>query len=186
MKCFECSTEIKSQINCSLCDYTFCSDSCKEAHKITFHRISKHFKSLQITQKERLKLNSNFLTKGVIQQVIKYDPIYKLENFDQVMTKKNKPKIIGSGSYGQVFLCKNRINQKHYAIKHMDKKKLKKSLKTLSGIYTEIDLQSRISHPNIVQLLYVKETDNTFDLVMECAIHGSLFDYIRIFLYIFW
>ena len=36
----------------------------------------------------------------------------------------------------------------------MDKSRLKKALKTLSGIYTEIDLQSRISHPNIIQLLY--------------------------------
>ena len=61
----------------------------------------------------------------------------------------------------------------------MDKSRLKKALKTFSGIYTEIDLQSRISHPNIIQLLYVNESKTKFDLVMEYASKGSLFDFIR-------
>ena len=61
----------------------------------------------------------------------------------------------------------------------MDKSHLHKALKTLAGIYTEIDLQSRISHPNIVQLLYIQESKTAFDLVMECAFYGSLFDFIR-------
>ena len=102
-----------------------------------------------------------------------------MKNFIQILAKNNKPFIIGSGSYGKVYLCQNIINNKYYAIKHMDKGRLKKALKTLSGIYTEIDLQSRISHPNIIQLLYVHESKNKFDLVMEYATKGSLFEFIR-------
>ena len=46
-------------------------------------------------------------------------------------------------------------------------------------IQKEIEIQSRIDHPNIVSLLYVKETNYTYDLIMEYASDGSLFHYIR-------
>ena len=183
MKCFGCSKHINSQKNCSLCENIFCSDSCIEAHKITYHRINKSLIiNLNFTQSNippTPEINSKYITKGEIFQKIEYNEIYNLNNFIQIMTKNNRPYIIGSGSYGQVHLCQNIKNNKHYAIKHMDKNRLKKALKTLAGIYTEIDLQSRISHPNIVQLLYVYESKTTFDLVMDYASHGSLFDFIR-------
>ena len=50
---------------------------------------------------------------------------------------------------------------------------------SLESIQKEIDIQSRIDHPNIVKLLYVKETHLSYDLVMEYASNGSLFHYIR-------
>ena len=184
MKCFCCSKEIIILKNCTLCENLFCSDSCTEAHKITYHRINKTFMNnlnfyQPVKAETKNEIISHYITKGTISQNIHYNPIYKLENFDQVMDNKNKPRILGSGSYGQVYLCINRINKKYFAIKHMDKSRLNKALKTLAGIYTEIDLQSRISHPNIVQLLYVQESKISFDLVMECAFYGSLFDFIR-------
>ena len=61
----------------------------------------------------------------------------------------------------------------------MIKKDLYKHLKTLKGIYTEIDIQSRINHPNIIKLLYVKERHESFDLVMEFAKYGNLYTYIK-------
>ena len=183
MKCFGCSKYIVSKKYCSLCENLFCSDSCVEAHKITYHRINKSLVgSTNLNQPILVQtplINSKYITEGEIFQKIEYNKIYNLNNFVQIMSKHNKPYILGSGSYGQVYLCKNILNNKYYAIKHMDKSRLKKSLKTLSGIYTEIDLQSRISHPNIVQLLYVNESKTKFDLVMEYASKGSLFDFIR-------
>ena len=182
MKCFSCSQYIVSKKCCSLCDNYFCSDSCIEVHQITYHRISKIIKNRDIDQTIVTKtpnVNSKFITEGEIFHKIEYNQIYNLKNFIQILAKNNKPFIIGSGSYGKVYLCQNIINNKYYAIKHMDKSRLKKALKTLSGIYTEIDLQSRISHPNIIQLLYVHESKNKFDLVMEYATKGSLFEFIR-------
>ena len=182
MKCFGCSQYIVSKKCCSLCDNYFCSDSCIEVHQITYHRISKIIKNRDIDQTIVTKtpnVNSKFITEGEIFHKIEYNQIYNLKNFIQILAKNNKPFIIGSGSYGKVYLCQNIINNKYYAIKHMDKSRLKKALKTLSGIYTEIDLQSRISHPNIIQLLYVHESKNKFDLVMEYATKGSLFEFIR-------
>ena len=184
MKCFGCSKEIITPNNCSLCDNLFCSYSCVEAHKITYHRVNKTFmNNLSFNQpikaSPKKPISSSFITSGKISDKIQYDPLFKIENFAQAVDKNNKPRILGSGSYGQVFLCVNKINKKYYAIKHMEKERLKKALKTLSGINTEIDLQSRISHPNIVQLLYVEQTKTSYNLVMECALFGSLFDFIR-------
>ena len=183
MKCFGCSKYIVSKKYCSLCENLFCSDSCVEAHKIAYHRINKSLiKNANLNQPilvQTPQIDSKYITEGEILQKIEYNKIYNLNNFVQIMSKNNKPYIIGSGSYGQVYLCKNILNNKYYAIKHMDKSRLKKALKTFSGIYTEIDLQSRISHPNIIQLLYVNESKTKFDLVMEYASKGSLFDFIR-------
>ena len=144
MKCFGCSKYIVSKKYCSLCENLFCSDSCVEAHKIAYHRINKSLiKNANLNQPilvQTPQINSKYITEGEILQKIEYNKIYNLNNFVQIMSKNNKPYIIGSGSYGQVYLCKNIINNKFYAIKHMDKSRLKKALKTFSGIYTEIDL----------------------------------------------
>ena len=109
---------------------------------------------------------------------ISYDKTYELKNYNPV-TFFNEPKVIGTGSYGKVILVKNIIDHKLYAIKHMEKKDLYKTLRSLNGIKQEINIQSRIYHPNIVRLLYVKEDEKNYDLVMEYAKGGSLFYYIR-------
>ena len=190
MKCFGCSKELQSPKNCLYCEKHFCSDSCVEAHEVTYHRINKAYKNylnynqpipISLPKKsppKKIKI-SKFITEGQISPVIRYNSLYEISNFIQVMDKNNKPIILGSGSYGKVFLCINNKNNKKYAIKHMKKDSLKKALKSLSGIYTEINLQSRIFHPNKVRLLYVHESKSYFDLVMEPAINGSLFEYIR-------
>ena len=109
---------------------------------------------------------------------IKYNEMYDLLNFSLVYNENGQPRIIGSGTFGQVFLAQNNIDKKYYAIKHMEKQKLIKYFNKLNPIYSEIDIQSRSNHPNIIKLLYVKETEKTFDLVMEYAPCGTLFEYI--------
>ena len=109
---------------------------------------------------------------------ITYDKKYTLKNFVPEI-KNDEQIVVGTGSYGKVYLYRNIIDKKLYAIKHMDKYRLNKALKSLSGIYDEIFIQSRIFHQNIVRLLYVKENSETFDLIMEYANGGSLFYYIR-------
>ena len=47
--------------------------------------------------------------------------IFDLNYFIQVMDKNNRPRILCSDSYGQIFLCINTKNNKQYAIKHMEK-----------------------------------------------------------------
>ena len=127
------------------------------------------------------RINSPYLIQGFLNSSIIYDSFYSLDNFAPIYDGNGKMHIVGSGSYGQVYLALHFLNKKYYAIKHMDKKKLFSQLHSLESIQKEIDIQSRIDHPNIVKLLYVKETHLSYDLVMEYASNGSLFHYIRKF-----
>ena len=147
MKCQNCLNIIISLFKCNICQNIFCSLSCLEIHFLKYHN-----------ENINNSINSPFLVKGTLICSIKSDSTYNLQNFIPVFDDADKLKIIGSGSFGEVYLGFNTITKKYYAIKHMDKSRLHKALKTLAGIYTEIDLQSRISHPNIVQLLYVQES----------------------------
>ena len=184
IKCFACSNIIIFRKKCMLCNNDLCSEKCLENHITQFHKTNIFFinnlkkQPIKLIQEEK-PIIFNFISKGKFLTEIHYAPIYKLENFYQVMDQNNKPRIIGHGSYGQIHLCTNAFDKKYYAIKHMEKSLLMKELKTLSGIYTEIELQSKIIHPNIVQILYFSESVKYFDLVMEYAPNGSLFEYIR-------
>ena len=187
MKCSNCSNIITSCRDCIFCGNKFCCFICLEAHYLSAHKNKKmdssKSKDKKINQISKNKDNdknkiSPYLVSGIINKKIHYDSKYDLDNFTPVMDGK-EIKSIGSGSFGQVYLAQNTLDNKIYAIKHMDKKCLNKSLKTLKGIYDEINIQSRIYHQNIVRLLYVKESSQGFDLVMRFANKGSLFHYIR-------
>ena len=125
------------------------------------------------------KITSPYLISGKIHKKINYSPKYSLNNFIPVTDDNNEIRTIGSGSFGNVYLAKNIIDDKIYAIKHMQKNKLLKLLCTLKGIYQEIDIQSRIDHENIIKILYTYEDKESFNLVMEYASNGNLFHYIR-------
>ena len=173
MKCLNCQTDLISIFRCRYCSQTLCSLQCLEDHCSKFHSMKKESLS------NSSKINSPYLLQGFLNTSIIYDSFYSLDNFVPVYDENGKVQIIGSGSYGQVYLALHILNKKYYAIKHMDKKKLFSLLHSLNSIQKEIDIQSKIDHPNIVKLLYVKETHISYDLVMEYASMGSLFHYIR-------
>ena len=189
MKCRNCFKVIFSQIKCNSCNNLFCSNSCLDSHLFINHR-SANLQKNKIYEKpkiERINNNENlipysicspYITDGFISNQIKYESIYDLNNFIPVL-EFNSPKIIGIGSYGKVYLYKNITDKKLYAIKHLDKMILCKSIHTIKRIYDEINIQSRIHHQNIVRLLNVKENDKSIYLIMEYANTGSLFKYIR-------
>ena len=133
----------------------------------------------RIKNKTRPNIISPYLIQGKLNKKINYDSKYSLNNFILIKDNKDEIKTIGSGSFGKVYLSKNILDNKIYAIKHMDKNKLIKLLHSLKGIYHEIDIQSRIEHENIIKILYAYEDKESFDLVMEYAPNGNLFHYIR-------
>ena len=124
-------------------------------------------------------VKSKYIIPGKFHKKVTYSPKYSLNNFVPVNDSNNEIKIIGSGSFGNVYLAKNTLDNKLYAIKHMEKNKLSKLLNSLKGIYREIDIQSRIEHENIIRILYTYEDKESFNLVMEYAQNGNLFHYIR-------
>ena len=182
MNCFSCSKNTKKEIKCDKCDNKFCSDSCLAFHYIFYHEEENNknsdFKYNNDINNNNINNNSPLITKGYFLKEIKYESIYDIKNFQHQLVN-GKPKLLGYGSFGKVFLEINKINKKFYAIKHMEKSLIKKVLKTLDPIYSEIEIQSKIRHPNIVRILYANENDKYFDIVLEYAKNGNLFYYIQ-------
>ena len=184
MKCSKCNDIIENPLSCQYCPELFCSIPCLESHYNLIHNLNLFHKAQSQSQSKSSFPHSTliisiFLVKGILNTQINYDNLYSLDNFIPVYQSNGKIKTIGSGSYGQVYLGMNIIDKKYYAIKHMDKKNIFAILNSLLNIQKEIDIQSKIAHPNIVKLLYVKETESCYDLIMEYAKNGNLFHYIR-------
>ena len=87
--------------------------------------------------------------------------------------------LIGKGAFSNVYLYKDIITQEKYALKIMDKNFILKNLETLQIIYNEIEIQSRINHPNIIRLYNIYENSNTIYMIMEYLNNGNLFSLIR-------
>ena len=182
MKCSNCINILIISLRCPHCPNLFCSLSCLESHYANYHNLNlfhKNSSQNNIYFHHATRINSIFLVKGILNSEINYNPIYNLNNFIPVYQSEGKLKIIGSGSYGQVYLGQNIIDRKYYAIKHMNKKQIFEILNSFLNIQKEIEIQSKIDHPNIIKLLYVKETETSYDLIMEYAQGGNLFHYIR-------
>ena len=189
MECYCCSKILKDYIDCSICKNKFCSEPCLSLHNILYHRdnykpdsekesIENKNNNFTNDDENNDAYNSPYIVKGYLSMEIEYDPIYSLKNFSYEYFN-GKPKLIGYGSFGRVYLGKNIFDKKFYAIKHMEKRSIYKALHSLDSIYDEIKIQSQINHPNILKILYVNETEKTFDLILEYASKGNLFFYIQ-------
>ncbi|XP_076028046.1 calcium/calmodulin-dependent protein kinase type IV [Genypterus blacodes] len=77
---------------------------------------------------------------------------------------------LGRGATSIVYRCEEKQSQKPYAIKVL-KKTIDKKI-----VRTEIGVLLRLSHPNIIQLKEIFETDTDIALVLELVTGGELFD----------
>ena len=87
--------------------------------------------------------------------------------------------LIGNGSYGNVYLTHHRIDNKPYAIKLIEKKKLKKLNYPIKIIYREISYQIQLNHPNIIRLYSFHEDEENIFMILEYSNNGTLFSKIR-------
>uniref|UniRef100_A0A7N8XMU1 Calcium/calmodulin-dependent protein kinase type IV n=1 Tax=Mastacembelus armatus TaxID=205130 RepID=A0A7N8XMU1_9TELE len=74
------------------------------------------------------------------------------------------------GATSVVYRCEEKQTQKPYAVKVL-KKTIDKKI-----VRTEIGVLLRLSHPNIIQLKEIFETDTDIALVLELVTGGELFD----------
>ena len=84
---------------------------------------------------------------------------------------------IGQGSFGLVRKCIEKNTGKEYAVKIMDKNKIKK--KDLQFIIQERNYMILIKHPNIVSLVQDFEDENFIYFVMEYFKGGDLAKYMK-------
>ena len=76
-------------------------------------------------------------------------------------------KILGSGSFAQVAKITRFSSKKNFAVKIINKKLIKKDWRNLHSILKEIDIMRDCSHPYIVPLYEVYESESNVYLVMK-------------------
>ena len=81
--------------------------------------------------------------------------------------------IIGKGSYGNVYLGKNKANNEYYAIKVISKSQLQSKI-VYQYFNNEIYILKHISHPNIVKYISLVEQKKDYWLIIEYCNGGSL------------
>ena len=82
-------------------------------------------------------------------------------------------KVIGTGSYGQVRLAVHRLTKQVRAIKIIQKAKV-----NINALLNEINILSKLSHPNIMQIFEVFDDNTNVYIVSEYCKGGELFDII--------
>ena len=108
-------------------------------------------------------------------------PNLNFSTLEPIMSNGKKA-IIGDGSFSKVFLYNNKKTKAKYAIKKMNISLVLKKSGNKNIILNEINIQSKISHPNIIRLYnYFKDKENlNYYLILEYASKGTLFDYIHL------
>ena len=119
--------------------------------------------------------NGSFFEKSRINQYLNFSTL------EPILYKGHKA-IIGDGSFSKVFLFNHKKTKTKYAIKKMNISVVLNKANNKNIILNEINIQSRICHPNIIQLYnYFRDKNNSnYFLILEYASKGSLFDYIRL------
>ena len=82
-------------------------------------------------------------------------------------------KIIGKGSFGEVYLTSKTGCSEFFATKII-KKSMAESTKIKKYFYNEIDILKEIKHKNIMKLIDIKQTPENYYLVCELCNGGSL------------
>ena len=82
---------------------------------------------------------------------------------------------IGEGSFGRVYMARRKYTGRLVAIKMINK--LGQSQDDKDSFSREIDLLTKVNHPNIMKMLHVFETDTEFCVVSELG-RGDLFQII--------
>ena len=85
-------------------------------------------------------------------------------------------KIIGEGNFAKVKLSIFKPTNEEYAIKIINKNKLKEKMKNTT--FREIEIIQKLKHPNIINVFQVIEDEENYYLIMEICKKGELFDYI--------
>lgn len=109
------------------------------------------------------------------------NPFYRIKPTPKMLNQRDFDflKIIGTGTFGKVFLAKLHGSNKYYAIKRMEKQRLKEN-RQLDNIYNEANiLKEAQSCSFIVKYMNYIETDLYIFLVMEYIKGGELFYYMK-------
>ena len=179
--CSKCNKQIlKKIISCKFCSKYFCSLSCLISHN-SFHSKHKNSKDSFLNTLKTEQIQSKIkqlITPGIFINNYKYLPEYDISNFKKEF-QGIIPVELGIGSYGHVYLVTNKFNNKKYALKVINKNKLMQIYADCRLVQNEVEIHSKLNHPNIIRLYSMKETNNEIQILLEYAQNGNLFDIIQ-------
>ena len=122
--------------------------------------------------------NENMPFKKRLSNVINFNSdifIQKLEN--DPFYEYSKEKLLGKGSYGEVYLVKNNITGTIRAMKVIDKNNEEEEL-TDEEILNEINILKKIDHPNIVKIFEFYSNKSKYYLILEFCEGGNLYEFL--------
>ena len=96
----------------------------------------------------------------------------KIGNY--VMTKT-----LGQGQFGKVFKAKNLLTGDEFAIKKIDKSKIKANPVLERLLQTEVAIMHEINHPNILHLHEFLESSGNYYLVLDFCNQGDFEHYLK-------
>lgn len=108
----------------------------------------------------------------------KLTPLCILLDLNSKYSRMNK---IGKGNFATVYKYKRKSDDKCFAVKSLEKKKIieSKRKRDTNPLLSEIDIMRVCDHPQVIKLYEVYEADKHVHLVMEILEGGELFNRIR-------
>ena len=91
---------------------------------------------------------------------------------------ESDPIELGQGTFATVYKAKLKSNQVFYAVKCIEKYKIKKA-NLVNQVNLEINITYSLNHPNIIKLENHWEDDKYINLVIEFAEKGQLIDMLK-------
>ena len=171
----------KKVLTCNFCGQYFCSFNCLIQHSSFHSKTTTHnslINTLKKKQSKDLTMHYSFITQGIFIDNYIYDKKYDIENFTKIFDGFF-PVELGTGSFGRVYLVTHNITKKKYALKVINKHKVIQSYGNCDLIHNEIDIHSKLNHPNIIKLYNVLETEEEINILLEYAQNGSLYSLIK-------
>ena len=130
---------------------------------------------------EIINNNSNKNFRKRYSQIIRFDSNMLIQNINQDPLKiYHKEKLLGKGTFGEVYLVKHYITGIIRAMKVIDKKNIELEGEELSDeeILNEINILKKIDHPNIMKIFEFYKTITTYYLILEFCEGGNLYDFV--------
>ena len=112
---------------------------------------------------------------GKYSKDLNLDTTLNFSKLKPVLSEEGIRIIIGEGSFSQVFLYTDPITNKKYAVKQINKNENCYLTQKKNTIFNEINIQGRITHPNIIKLYNYFEYESNMYLILEYACNDNLF-----------
>ncbi|XP_076323842.1 cAMP-dependent protein kinase catalytic subunit 3-like isoform X2 [Tachypleus tridentatus] len=99
------------------------------------------------------------------------DRNYRLEDFE-------KKKTIGTGTFGRVCLCRDKLSGSYYAMKILEMVDIIR-LKQVEHVKNEKSILQEVTHPFIINMIWTTHDDSSLYMLFEYVCGGELFTYLR-------